>query len=67
MPEKKSTSTPRKDGSVRMANSHGWQYWINAKDVGVLMAQKKPWTMVPDPPDGKHGPTGPPKPANKKE
>lgn len=53
--------TPRKDGSIRMANSHGWEYWIRPKDVAALMAQKKPWTKVPDPPDGKYGPTGPPR------
>ena len=58
----KLTFTPRKDGSVRMANSHGWQYWINSKDAGSLLVQKKPWKMVPDPPEGKkHGPTGPPR------
>jgi len=63
MPEKK-TYTPRKDGSVRMANSHGWEYWIAAKDVAALMAlpNDKDWKKVPDPPEGKeHGPTGPPR------
>jgi len=57
-------STPRKDGSVRMANSKGWEYWINPKDVDALLNLKndKAWKLVPDPPEGKgHGPTGPPR------
>ncbi len=57
----KPTFTPRKNGSVRMANSHGWEYWIKPKDVDALLALKKPWRKVPDPPDGKYGPTGPPR------
>lgn len=61
MPEtaKKKTYTPRKDGSIRMANSHGWEYWIKAKDVAALMAQKKPWKKVPDDEHSKF--TGPPR------
>ena len=58
------TFTPRKDGSVRMANSKGWEYWMPAKDVDGLLAlpNDKAWRLVPDLPDGAgFGPTGPPR------
>ena len=63
MPEKtKPTYTPRKkDGAVRMENTKGFQYWVRPEDVERMKQGKKPWKLVPDPPDGKYGPTGPPR------
>lgn len=61
----KKNYTAREDGSVRMKNSKGFEYWIVAKDVDYLLENlpdEKKWSLVPDPAEGKeHGPTGPPR------
>lgn len=63
--EVEETFTAREDGSVRMANSKGWEYWMRPKDAEYLLnelPEDKRWKMIPDPAEGEeYGPTGPPK------